>query len=128
MGDARRNGGIGCAAAVLAVLGLAACGGGHESPAPVEKLPPADVAKCRGLLEAAEKAGIIRDRPAANRIDVEDSTWAALPSDVKDVTLQAVACEVWQARVPPAGEHAVAYGYRSGKRVEMLTSVGFSRD
>lgn len=124
-----RNNAIGCGVVVLAALGLVAWGGGHsggEAQA-VAKLPPSAVTQCRDLLAIAEKAGLIRDRPKPTRIDVEDALWAQLPAKTKDQTLQALACDVWQTAMPQGGDYVVAYGYRSGKRLEMLTSTGADR-
>jgi hypothetical protein len=104
--------------------------GPADAPAAsVAKLSDEAVAKCRELLALGEANGIIRARPKPTRIDVEDALWAQLPADVKDRTLQAVSCDVWQTAMPPsAGDPVVAYGYRSGKRVQMLTGVGMARE
>lgn len=86
------------------------------------------VAKCSDLLALAAKEGLIKARPETNRINVEDRMWVALDAATKDRMLQAVACETWRSAMPPAGEHVVAYGHRSGKRVQMLTEMGMNRE
>lgn len=97
------------------------------APTP-EILPETTVAKCREMLATGKRTGIIRARPEPNRIDVEDGLWAQLDSATKDRTLQAVACAVWKTAMPGPADYVVAYGYRSGKRLQMLTSVGMSRE
>lgn len=136
----------GCGTAVGAVLVVAAAigvlatvfGGEDKSgqapaaPSPLAtvaaKLPDSTVAKCREMLAIGEKGGIIKRRPRPYRIDVEDALWAQLDADTKDRTLQAVSCDVWQTAMPGPDDHVVAYGYRSGKRLQMLSSPGMSRE
>lgn len=86
------------------------------------------VGKCRDLLKMAERIGVIRDRPDPTRINVDERKWAELDAATKDRTLQAVACDVWQQNMPPADEMVVAYGWRSGTRVQMLTEIGMVRE
>jgi hypothetical protein len=97
-----------------------------EAPAPL--LDPAQQAKCEKALDAATKAGIIRARPSPTRIDVEDWKWAGLPADLKKRTLAAVSCAALGRWAPAKLSEGpvVAYGYRSGQRMAMLTEVGFS--
>ena len=121
---------IGCLGIVGVILLLAMCTGGPETDAPrpaVTRVSDVAVAQCREPLKTGEESGVIKGRPSPNRINVEETLWAALPADVKDRTLQAVACDLWQTAMPPAGEYVVAYGYRSGQRLQMLTEVGMSR-
>ena len=86
------------------------------------------VSQCRDLLAMAERIGVIRERPQPTRINVDERKWAELDAATKDRTLQAMACDVWQQNMPPSGEFVVAYGWRSGKRVQMLTEVGMDRE
>ncbi|NBW12160.1 MAG: hypothetical protein EBR82_29435 [Caulobacteraceae bacterium] len=122
------------ALAILAIgAALAGSGTGSAPPSTADAganlaLSADAVATCRSLLDKGMKAGIIRGRPAPNRIDVEDSAWRELDARTKEVTLGAVACDVWGRTAPPADEYVVAYGYRSGKRIDMLTASGIERE
>jgi Uncharacterised protein family UPF0547 len=128
------------AIALGALLGVAWCAAEPDSPSTADTSTGAAestsaqtlsadvVAKCRDLLALSEGSGVIRARPAPNRINVEDSTWAALDAETKDRMMQAVACDLWQTSMPPEAEHVVAYGHRSGERLQMLTSVGMARE
>ena len=122
------NGNLSIAAAALALL--AGCQQQSEAapPLPEPVLSAAVVAQCRALINQAAKLGLIRARPSGARIDVEDATWAALPAKAKDRTLQAVACDVWQRAVPPQSGYVVAYGYRSGKRLQLFSAAGMDRE
>ena len=124
--------------AILAIM-LAVFGKDDSPPADTQaaasatpiaepKLDDAAVAKCGALIAKGLKSGIIRERRQPTRIDVDDGLWAALDARTKDVVLRAVACEVWRQYTPPENEFVVSYGWRSGKRIEMLTSVGVFRD
>lgn len=123
---------IGIVAAIAVVLlVLSQCGEDAEAPpASAPKLSASAVASCREAIKSAEDAGLIKGRPQPTRIDVEDRKWAALPAETKDRLMQAVSCDVWQTAMPPdEGLHyVVAYGFRSGKRVQMLTSEGMGRE
>jgi hypothetical protein len=90
-------------------------------PAP---LTADQVADCRRSLDRATRAGLIRTRPANNRANVEDLAWAILPADEKHGILAALACDAYEGRPLETMDYVVAYGYRSGRRVAMLTSVG----
>lgn len=85
-------------------------------------------AECRDTVRQLERAGLIKGRPRAGRIDVDDRLWAEMPAQMKSRALQAVSCDV-QGRFIPAGfddEAIAAYGWRSGKRLALLTQVGVS--
>ena len=97
-------------------------------PAPPAQLAPDVVAQCQAVIDAAARAGLIRARPEARRINVDERLWLQLDAATKDRTLQAVACTTWRQSMPPGTESAVAYGARSGKRLQMLTSAGMARD
>lgn len=96
------------------------------TPAPLDE---AAVEKCRDLLKLAEKSGVVRERPSPNRINVDEKLWAQLSAREKDLTLQAMSCDLWGTAMPPDDtKYVVVYGYHTGKRVQMLTSVGMSRE
>lgn len=99
-----------------------------ESPA-AEKLSEAAVAECRDFLAKAVKSGLIVERPAPHRLNVEERLWAQLYARERDLTLQAVSCDLWQTSMSPGfDQFVVVYGAHSGKRIAMLTSVGMDRD
>lgn len=85
-----------------------------------------DPAPCNKLLDQAEKARLIRHRPDTNRIDVDERLWTEMPASSKRGIMLALRCSVLggQPDTEPLGNYAVAYGYRSGKRLAMATSVG----
>lgn len=80
---------------------------------------------CDTLINEAKTNRIIRSQPSIERINVDDVTWAALPADAKAGLMKALGCSAFGAPLNSL-DHVVAYGYRSGKRVAMLTSVGVS--
>lgn len=126
-------GDVGKAVLVLAAIALGigllqAAGIGEAPPAPPPPalLSAAERAECNAALAKAEAAQLIRQRPTATRINVDDGQWAQLPADLKEKILAAVSCAAlgrWQPLDISEGP-VVAYGWRSGKRVAMLTSVG----
>lgn len=130
---ADRSPGIGClviaAMMILAVLlnsndsQVGAGGIGAENP----PLSDEAVKSCRELLAKATSEKVIRHRPQPYRINVDEIRWAALDAYTKDRIMQAVACDVWGRSMPPPSEYVVAYGYHSGRRLWMLTSVGMDR-
>jgi hypothetical protein len=96
-------------------------------------LPESAVKQCREYLALAKKDGLIIARPSPNRIDVDELRWAGMLAREKDITLQAVSCDLWQTAMPPPtadglGERVVVYAAHSGKRLQMLTMVGMSRE
>lgn len=119
-------------AALLFLMAMTQCSqaepGDQVEAAPPQLLDEAVVAQCRDLLETGRRAGVIREEPSPQRINVDDRLWSAMPASEKDVLLQAVSCVRWRSSMPPAGEQVAAYGWRSGKRVQMLTEVGMIRE
>jgi hypothetical protein len=118
---------------VLILFGLYALGGGltakpEPAPPPAPDLAPELVAKCAAAIEQAARIGLVRERPAPNRINVDEVLWAQLPASTKDQTMQFVACARWRKAMPPPGEYVVAYGWRSGRRLWMLTEAGMLRE
>lgn len=89
------------------------------------ELTPTERADCAESLRKAETLGLIKDRPTPSRIDVEETLWAGLPAKTKQGILGSVSCEVlgrWMPLTP--GTPLVAYGYHTGNRLAMLSSVG----
>jgi hypothetical protein len=89
----------------------------------LEPLSPESVERCRTLLASVTDSGIIRGRPAPNRIDVDEARWGSLPDRVKDRILRAVTCDLWQTAMPAGSNRVVAYGAASGKPLRALTST-----
>jgi len=78
---------------------------------------PADPSACERTLQAAEQDFIIRSRPSARRIDVEDRIWRDLGAEEKRVILDSLLCV-------NAGGEAVAYGHHSARRVATIGDFG----
>lgn len=124
----------GMAINVIAVLGLGfmlfQCTRAEPPAEPAVAEAPArvnDPAKCEQVIDVAVRSGLVRARPSAERIDVEDARWAAAPAREKRVLMEVLACTAFDGIALssiPAGDGVVAYGHRSGKRVAMATSVG----
>lgn len=74
---------------------------------------------CAVAISAAQDAGLVRDRPKKNRIDVEEAAWSALPAGEKRSLASAVQCFA-----APDHDYGVVYGYRSGERLAMAGSFG----
>lgn len=90
---------------------------------PAAALSSDEIRRCNDLVRQAEKAGLIRNRPTSDRIDVEDALWRSLPADSKRGIMLGLACAHY-GRPLNGLDYVVAYGYRSGKRVAMASSVG----
>lgn len=119
---------IGCGGTIvlacLAIWILSRCTPDTSPPAPATTQYSADrIAECEKLISQAEKAGMIRARSDFNRIDVEDRLWRTLPAESKRGLLLAVGCVAYRHPFKIT-EYSVAYGYRSGRRLAMATSVG----
>lgn len=121
---------IGCPG-TIAILVLGAVLLYQCAPASKDGTPPpapfsaSQVAQCDDLLKGAERSKLIRSRPSPDRINVDDAAWATFPAESKRGVLLALACQHYR-RPMQATEYVVAYGYRSGKRVAMASSVGVS--
>ncbi len=125
---------------VVGVLALAVLTTKMAPPAPAVPVEPApapsssavavqvlndkQLALCAKAIAEMTRTGLIKDRPSARRIDVEEANWAALPSKDKNRLLQFLSCDAYRQTIPPGSESVVAYGYRSGERLRMLTSAG----
>jgi hypothetical protein len=134
----------GCGALIVIVVLIYAAGkcagsGSQDAASSTGTAPPAvmsaedeKAADARG--KACEKAlgdlaanGLIRDRPEANRADVEEATWDMLPAKEKRMVAAGVRCAFLRGRESDKfDDYAVVYGYRSGKRLAMATANGVS--
>jgi hypothetical protein len=91
--------------------------------------PANDPAKCEKIIDLATRRGLVRGRPSLDRIDVDDWRWTSLPASEKAVLLQSLFCASHGGRTIEQAEaldSAVAYGWRSGKRVAMIGSFGIN--
>ena len=73
---------------------------------------------CDDAIAGLEATGLIKERPAPNRVNVEDALWAAMPATEKRLVAQAVRCSLTRGK-PSVGfdDYSVVYGYRSGQRL-----------
>jgi hypothetical protein len=78
---------------------------------------------CDDLIASATAARLVKERPTAERVNVEDSLWAAFPASSKRGLALALRCSA-HGGSPGELDYGVVYGYRSGKRLAMATSVG----
>lgn len=104
----------------------------QTTPAPaVIETPPLSAAQTKGCKDAINKAiaeKAIRRWPQPNRIDVDDIVWRLTDAEDKKAMLALVGCASFKKQSGnfTFDEYVVAYGARSGKRLAMLSSVGFS--
>jgi hypothetical protein len=96
------------------------------APAPVKQAPRADPAPCNALLRDGEKVGLVRDRPAANRVDVDELVWASLPAKAKEGIVGAVWCSSLGGLPAPDNSFGVVYGYHTGKELAVMSEGGVS--
>ncbi|UIJ43727.1 zinc ribbon domain-containing protein [Sphingomonas cannabina] len=86
------------------------------------------VVECQRLIEQAQNARLIRSISSDNtRMDVDERLWADIPADGKRGVLLALSCSSLR-RPLQTTEHVSAYGYRSGKRLALASSVGVQFD
>jgi hypothetical protein len=106
-------------------LTIAYCASQPDSRSPSQQAiqAVADPKACDDLIDQGEKAGLIKERPSAERINVEDRLWAQFPASSKRGLAMAVRCSA-KSGAPGELDYGVVYGYRSGKRLAMATSVG----
>ena len=86
---------------------------------------------CGKALAEAQRTKVIRQRPSPNRVNVDDLIWSQMAATDKEALLALLACDALGKRAPELTMDEptiVAYGFRSGKRVGMLTQVGASFD
>jgi hypothetical protein len=84
------------------------------------------VAQCHKLLSDGSAAGLIRAQPSWNRIEVDETIWAALPAGSKKGFAMAIPCAGLGRAAVMADPTPVVYGYRSGKRLALVSPVGVS--
>lgn len=115
---------LGClgAFAIFVVVGLI-WNAFDPASKPTEQTQVVDPKPCNDLIEQAEKQGLVRERPSPDRINVEDRLWRQFPASAKRGLAMAVRCSA-SGGVPRQLDYGVVYGYRSGKRLAMATSVG----
>jgi hypothetical protein len=125
---ADRSKGIGCWAIGGLLLAAAIAYNAVVPPAPTaisNSVAAMDPAECHRQLADGTRHGLIRRRRSANRIDVEDGAWAALPADAKRGIMLWLLCDFAQGRnAQGLQDYVVAYGYRSGHRVAMASDAG----
>ncbi len=128
--DFRLNTGSGCLLAITAIGAMAWIATPAPAPIPAQQTRPANnPAQCEKLIAIASRQGLVRGRPALDRINVEDRIWRIASADDKRVLMQALACASFGGRalsqLQPM-QFVVAYDYRSGHRVAMASSAGVS--
>lgn len=97
---------------------LAACSDPVPPPPPLDSV---QIAKCADALAMLIEAGTIKSISMQHgRIEVEDRLWEALPAGQRRLVMASVSCRIYGSWVPPAGRRVSAFGYRSGKMVELL--------
>jgi hypothetical protein len=93
--------------------------------------PPVDtsarLAACNALVDAGMKDGIIRST-SGYRMEVEEVGWAALPFHTKKAVLAAQICLLTNGREAKTTDTAAAYGYRSGRRLLLMTGDGLTME
>ena len=100
------------------------CSNQPSSPPATEEVSTiTDPKLCDDLIAEAQREGLVKERPAPNRINVEDRLWADFPAGSKRGLALAVRNSASRG-APGEFDHGVVYGYRSGKRLAMATSVG----
>jgi len=112
---------------IVLVLGFVMwCSSQPTTPSATEQAATvADPKPCNDLIEQAQREGLVKERPASNRINVDDRRWADFPASSKRGLALAVRCSAYGG-APAELDYGVVYGYRSGKRLAMATSVGVS--
>lgn len=86
-------------------------------------VPTIDPKVCDDALAELTGAGLIRERPAPNRANVDETLWAALPATQKHQVAGALRCSLTRGMPGDAfSDYAVVYGYRSGKRLAMAAN------
>lgn len=105
---------------------------------PPEPAPPAAAAmldqsaraSCAKMIEVQSGPKRIVRSWSGNRLNVEDARWLLLPAETKRALLAAAACAHFGRPATDLAdmEFTVAYGFRSGKRLAMLSRIGMSFD
>ena len=79
---------------------------------------------CEALLKSGPVAQIVRSRPAANRLFVDEEAWSALPKDSRRLLVSTVRC----AAAREGGDYAVVYAAGTGRRLALAGSRGVILD
>lgn len=97
-------------------------------PDPAHLVDAQTRASCADAVAKAQRAGVVKGRPSDNRVNVDELVWARMTASDKAALLSLLACDAFGKRAGDLefGEHTVAYGARSGKRLAMLSSAGAS--
>lgn len=90
------------------------------------QLSPERVESCRNLIRDGRTAGLIKARPSITRINVDDAIWADLPATSKRGIGLALGCAAYDGKPLKLGDGVSVYGHRSGRRLAIVTSVGFN--
>lgn len=95
-------------------------------PPPVQLVDTATRAKCADAITKAQQTGVVRMRPSPNRVNVDEMIWSRMDAGDKSGLLALLACDVFGKRQADLefGEHTVAYGSRSGKRLALFSGSG----
>lgn len=116
---------------IMASIGNRSTGNSSSTALPIESKAAtrgdAQLKECARLIKVGQASGVILGRPDGRRIDVDEMMWTALSADAKRGMLAALRCDAYQGQAGALDE-AVAYGYHSGKRLAMITSVGVTFD
>lgn len=108
-----------------ALLSVPGCNSQDSNPIPdAPQLSAEAVAECEKFLAANARNGLIRGRPSAAQIEVDERIWNELPIKTKRIVLSAVSCAAFRRARPPGDAYVYATGWRDGERKLMLTRVG----
>lgn len=84
--------------------------------------------ECGEAIAKAMLSGVVKERPADNRVNVDELAWARMAAGDKTALLSLLACDAYGVRADDLAtlDYVVAYGWRSGKRLAMLGSTGIT--
>lgn len=117
------------AALVILIILLYQCGEASKNAnQPAAAAAPANnPANCQKVIDGAQETGLVKEKPSLNRLNVDDLMWAALPAGEKTALAEMLFCTTYDGKSFAQGaamDYVVIYGYRSGKKLAMLSSVG----
>lgn len=95
-----------------------------DAAAIAARLSDDQIRECDQNLAKLAQIGLIRDRPARNRIDVDEKIWAEMPYKQKDALLGLVSCSAFGRYVPEGNDRTVAYGWRDGELKLIWSAAG----
>lgn len=114
-----------------ATFAVARCATSAPSPVSDRPTPPSlslETRKgCSAAIAKAQSEGLVRERPNAVRANVDELRWAAIPATEKTALLSLLACDglgKQAAEMTMSDAVPVVYGYRTGKRLALLSPVG----